>query len=453
MTATTTTARIDPQTQEELMRQAGIWIEHSTLIEDDLPARPLAAVQAEKHQLDRYTQLVADRAAARDSKCLAQIEEPAQPVVGHRISDPSDPTIKPWLSETPDDNGYTSEPLYAGAAPAAVAPRGDYPQLPEGVMCIEQVGGEVIGRPTDYGFKHGRGIVHGAELFTSEQLRAYFDLGRQQPAAAAGPAGWEPDDDSRPRSRADLERVLDEWNDVTGCIPRMSSWRVEVLSIIEDAFDLGMFLGEKAHLAPALEAPAAPATSAQVQALHRARRALHAIGKTYDGSELRTRALEADEEIDRVLAAAPQAPAAPSGRYKLADDGAHQYLDGIEARYSIEREDGTTVAWVLGNEADAKELMAAIGAVPAAPAVDAKVQWWLARLDQYGNPTLTDGAHSDRAGADQAAYLIAAMNLGPGEKYAVARVELTEPRPSADGVNQEAIALHNRAAQAAAKGA
>ncbi|WP_208607087.1 hypothetical protein, partial [Delftia lacustris] len=34
-----------------------------------------------------------------------------------------------------------------------------------------------------------------------------------------------------------------------------------------------------------------------------------------------------------MLAAAPQAPAAPSGRYELADDGAHQYLDGIEARY------------------------------------------------------------------------------------------------------------------------
>ncbi|MDR0203543.1 MAG: hypothetical protein LBJ40_15455 [Delftia acidovorans] len=63
----------------------------------------------------------------------------------------------------------------------------------------------------------------------------------------------------------------------------------------------------------ALEAPAAPATSPQVQALHRARRALHAIGKTYDDSELRTRALEADEEIDRMLAAAPQAPAAPVG--------------------------------------------------------------------------------------------------------------------------------------------
>ena len=64
--------------------------------------------------------------------------------------------------------------------------------------------------------------------------------------------------------------------------------------------------------AQAHEASAAPATSTQVQALHRARRALHAIGKTYDDSELRTRALEADEEIDRLLAAAPPATAAPA---------------------------------------------------------------------------------------------------------------------------------------------
>lgn len=63
----------------------------------------------------------------------------------------------------------------------------------------------------------------------------------------------------------------------------------------------------RAHKAPALEA----STPVQIQALHRARRALHAIGKTYDDSELRTRALEADEEIDRMLAAAPQEVAAP----------------------------------------------------------------------------------------------------------------------------------------------
>ncbi|TDF24601.1 hypothetical protein EZI45_20925 [Delftia tsuruhatensis] len=65
-----------------------------------------------------------------DHQCLAQIEEPAQPIAGYRISDPSDPTIKPWLSDTPDDNGYTSEPLYAGAAPAAVAwPANDLEEL------------------------------------------------------------------------------------------------------------------------------------------------------------------------------------------------------------------------------------------------------------------------------------------------------------------------------------
>ncbi|WP_428145139.1 hypothetical protein [Delftia acidovorans] len=126
MTAITTAAHIDAQTQEELMRQAGIWIEHSTLIEDDLPARPLAAVQAEKHQLDRYTQLVADRAAARGSKCLAQIEEPAQPVAeicsaSHDDAEFGERAIKPLCDISSFEYGT---PLYAGAAPAAVAPQG-----------------------------------------------------------------------------------------------------------------------------------------------------------------------------------------------------------------------------------------------------------------------------------------------------------------------------------------
>lgn len=75
-------------------------------------------------------------------------------------------------------------------------------------------------------------------------------------------------------------------------------------------------------------------------------------------------------------------------------------------------------------------------------------QWWLAALDKYGNPTLTDGAHSDRDGADRAAYLIEAMGLSPGARYAVAKVELTAPRPSGRGVNHDAIAQINRAALA-----
>ena len=32
-------------------------------------------------------------------------------------------------------------------------------------------------------------------------------------------------------------------------------------------------------------------------------------------------------------------------------------------------------------------------------------QFWLAEIDQYGNPRLVDGAHATRAGVEQAAYL------------------------------------------------
>jgi hypothetical protein len=74
------------------------------------------------------------------------------------------------------------------------------------------------------------------------------------------------------------------------------------------------------------------------------------------------------------------------------------------------------------------------------------VQFWLAELDQYGNPTLIDGAHSDAEGANQAAYLIQAMNLGGNHprKFAVARVELSECVPTASGVNLDAVATINR---------
>lgn len=71
-------------------------------------------------------------------------------------------------------------------------------------------------------------------------------------------------------------------------------------------------------------------------------------------------------------------------------------------------------------------------------------QYWLASLDVHGNPTLVDGAHSERAGADRAMYLIRHMGLAPpGVRYAVARVELSEPQPSAKGVNQQAVAAVN----------
>jgi hypothetical protein len=74
-----------------------------------------------------------------------------------------------------------------------------------------------------------------------------------------------------------------------------------------------------------------------------------------------------------------------------------------------------------------------------------KVQYWLAELDQYGNPKLVDGAHSNEQGANQAAWLIKAMNLGGDRprRFAVARVELSECVPTAAGVNLEAVRTIN----------
>lgn len=82
------------------------------------------------------------------------------------------------------------------------------------------------------------------------------------------------------------------------------------------------------------------------------------------------------------------------------------------------------------------------------------VQWWLAELDQHGNPKLSDGAHSERAGADRAMYLIKNLGLdNKGKRWAVARVELSEPRPSADGVNHDAVSACRAMVDAARTGA
>jgi hypothetical protein len=78
---------------------------------------------------------------------------------------------------------------------------------------------------------------------------------------------------------------------------------------------------------------------------------------------------------------------------------------------------------------------------PTAPTIGE--QWWLAKLDQHGNPTLTDGAHSDRAGADQAKYLLDRLGLSRDRRLVVARVTLSEANPSGEGVNEEAVGTLN----------
>lgn len=68
-------------------------------------------------------------------------------------------------------------------------------------------------------------------------------------------------------------------------------------------------------------------------------------------------------------------------------------------------------------------------------------QFWLAELDQYGNPTLTDGAHGDRNGAEEALTLRKRLPMisTEGKKYAIAEVILSEPTGEHGELNEDAL--------------
>jgi len=287
MTAITTAAHIDAQTQEELMRQAGIWIEHSTLIEDDLPVRPLAAVQAEKHQLDRYTQLVADRAAARSSKCLAQIEEP-----------PATAAVAPFGYV----NTYTGQFLYdvepcrkdneghwrtVYLQPATVALMGEHPPLPE----------------------HDASSIGIGLLWGRDKMHSYFDLGRQPSTAA--PALEAPAAPSEADIAAAREHIADVHN-ATQMRSALSQLRSEV---VVELVARGLVPSIYAPMAAAPQAPEARVDD--LAAL--VKRLVQALRKAAPNHVLPAQALDYLKRQGlqgsplRAADAAPQAPAAPSG--------------------------------------------------------------------------------------------------------------------------------------------
>lgn len=72
------------------------------------------------------------------------------------------------------------------------------------------------------------------------------------------------------------------------------------------------------------------------------------------------------------------------------------------------------------------------------------VQFWLAELDQYGNPKLTDGAHDKREGVEQALYLIKRLGLAGDRKFACARVEITPVEAKPHGPNEGALNTLNQ---------
>ena len=72
-----------------------------------------------------------------------------------------------------------------------------------------------------------------------------------------------------------------------------------------------------------------------------------------------------------------------------------------------------------------------------------KTQWWLAELDQYGNPTLADGAHREMAGAEEALTILKRLGLAGERRFAIAEVRLSEPTGQHPAVDEESIATLN----------
>jgi hypothetical protein len=72
-------------------------------------------------------------------------------------------------------------------------------------------------------------------------------------------------------------------------------------------------------------------------------------------------------------------------------------------------------------------------------------QHWLAELDQYGNASLIDGPHPDRAGVEQAAYLLERLGLKKGRRFAAAHVLLSEVEAKPHDTNEDALATLNAA--------
>ena len=95
---------------------------------------------------------------------------------------------------------------------------------------------------------------------------------------------------------------------------------------------------------------------------------------------------------------------------------------------------------------DAAQVPPLSGQASAEPEASLGTQYWLAKLDSYGNPTLLDGAHGAPDGVRKAAFLFKALRIGQlADRHALAKIELFEVKPSAAGVNPEAIEICSQA--------
>ena len=112
-------------------------------------------------------------------------------------------------------------PLYAGAAPAAVAPQGEYPSLPDPDSYLfqhEETGltQYVEAQQVEWGFEKNNPRWKKCEgVFSESQMHAYFELGRQAAPALEAPAAPAALDDEA------FAKILADAN----CEPGTAAWQ------------------------------------------------------------------------------------------------------------------------------------------------------------------------------------------------------------------------------------
>ncbi|WEM00055.1 hypothetical protein [Delftia tsuruhatensis] len=252
----------------------------------------------------------------------------------------------------------------AGAAPAAVAPQGEYPYLPQSVGDVTDFGDGKV--DIDWGHPAPAG---GTRLYSADQMRAYVDADRAaraaQPAAVAGPAREEIAALREEHGITSTGRGIKEFEQV-------------------DAFVRAVL--QRWGAAPALEAPAAPADGATPGPWFVRKREVNGElrdcfvaapdcqGLAYDacilcddeyhdgvGRKLADCELivAAVNQHRAALAAAPQAPAVPVA---------------VTTHAELEKLQGGSGSMATIFPADASGFPVRLYAAPAAPAVDAPVK-------------------------------------------------------------------------------
>jgi hypothetical protein len=260
----------------------------------------------EHEALDAYNEHMATATTLEHMarQCLAQIEEPAQPVLyvspgqlaNH--SNPEGPESEKagrYLPARKTPAGKFTQPLYAGAAPAAVAPRA------RDLLGIVRTA-QAEARRLINGEDSGSDLAQ-TKLDLPETLRV-LEHALSQPAAVAGPA-------NDLAELAMLNKLVELGTQAYGALAESNSddgpaGTAAYVRWQERRAEMGELI--RAHKAPALEAPAAPARIV-ADALIR----LDAIYWEQAQADCDEPPKRPDWLVNalHLAAAAPQAPAAP----------------------------------------------------------------------------------------------------------------------------------------------